>query len=118
MRPDQWFEAVAGRQYTRKLLFSQVYNLMTQVVFRHQPSINTAYQNAVEPLGVSLASVYNKLNGIEPTTSAALFSFSAQQAEALIREAGGMEPDLLPGLRVKMLDECLGQTGTPPGGNP
>lgn len=101
---DIWFEAVADQQYTRKLLFSQVYGLMTQVVFRHQPSINTAYQNAAEPLGVSLTSVYNKLNGIETTTSAALVRFSAQQAEALIREVGGTETALLPGLRVKMLD--------------
>lgn len=101
---DLWFESVADQQYTRKLLFSQVYGLMTQVVFRHQPSINTAYQNAVEPLGVSLTSVHNKLNGIEPATSAALVSHSAQQAEALIREVGGTEAALLPGLRVKMLD--------------
>jgi hypothetical protein len=101
---DAWFESIAERQYTRKLLFSQVYGLMTQVVFRHQPSINTAYQNATEPLGVSLTSVYNKLNGIEPHTSAALVRFSAQQAEALIREVGGTEPALLPGLRVKVLD--------------
>lgn len=101
---DVWFESVADQQYTRKLLFSQVYELMTQVVFRHQPSINTAYQNAVEPLGVSLTSVYNKLNGIEPATSAALVSYSAQQAEALVREVGGTEAALLPGLRVKMLD--------------
>lgn len=103
-RLDRWFESVADQQYTRKLLFSQVYGLMTQVVFRHQPSINTAYQNAKEPLGVSLTSVYNKLNGIEPATSAALVSYSAQQAEALIREVGGAEAALLPGLRVKMLD--------------
>ena len=101
---DAWFESIAERQYTRKLLFSEVYGLMTQVVFRHQPSINTAYQNAAEPLGVSLTSVYNKLNGIEPHTSAALVRFSAQQAEALIREVGGTEPALLPGLRVKVLD--------------
>lgn len=101
---DAWFEAVAEQQYTRQLLFSQVYGLMTQVVFRHQPSINTAYQNAREALGVSLTSVYNKLNGIELSTSAALVSYSAQQAEALIREMGGTEPPLLPGLRVKVLD--------------
>jgi len=31
---DAWFETVAEAQYTRNLLFSTVFDLMTEVVFR------------------------------------------------------------------------------------
>ena len=88
---DDWFENVAEKQYTKKLLFSSLYDLMTQVVFRHQPSVNTAYQNAVQPLNASLAAVYAKLNNIETQTSAALVSLSAEKSAALIQEMGAEE---------------------------
>ena len=34
---DWWYERTAKKQYTRELLFSTVYDLMSQVVFRLQP---------------------------------------------------------------------------------
>jgi len=37
---DQWFNATAKEQYTRDLLFSSVFDLMSQVVCGSQPSIN------------------------------------------------------------------------------
>jgi hypothetical protein len=37
---DAWFTSVAGSQYTRTLLFSSVFNLITQVVMCQPPSIN------------------------------------------------------------------------------
>ncbi len=81
---DAWFETVAGGQYTRTLLFSTLFELMLQVVSRQQPSIHAAYQAAPVPIAVSVKSVYNKLNGLEPGTSAALVRYSAEQATALI----------------------------------
>jgi hypothetical protein len=101
---DAWFKAVAERQYTRALLFSTVFDLMTQVVFRQQPAVHAAYQATVEPIGVSVTSVYNKLNGLEPTTSAALVRFAAGEASALITEVGGARRAPLSGWRVKVLD--------------
>lgn len=101
---DSWFETVADKQYTKKLLFSSLYDLMTQVVFRHQPSVNTAYQNASEPLSASLAAVYAKLNNIEATTSAALVGLSADKSAALIREMGAEEAAIIPGYRLRILD--------------
>lgn len=101
---DSWFETVAKKQYTRQLLFSSLYSLMTQVVFRHQPSVNAAYQSAVEPVGASLTSVYNKLNHLEPATSAALVQLSAEKSAALIKAMGAEETSLLPGYRVRVLD--------------
>lgn len=101
---DSWFETVADKQYTKKLLFSSLYDLMTQVVFRHQPSVNTAYQNASEPLSASLAAVYAKLNNMEATTSAALVGLSADKSAALIREMGAEEAAIIPGYRLRILD--------------
>jgi hypothetical protein len=41
---DWWYERTAHKQYTRNLLFSTVYDLMSQVVFRIQPSVHAAYR--------------------------------------------------------------------------
>jgi hypothetical protein len=105
---DAWFSETAESQYTRELLFSTVFALMSQVVFRHQSSVHAAYQHAVEPIGVSLSAVYDKLKGIEPHTSAALVAYSAVQAQELIEQLGGEQRSLLAGVRVKIIDgNCL-----------
>ena len=101
---DAWFERIAEGQYTRNLLFSTVFELMMQVVSRQHPSVHAACQAAREPLAVSIKSVYNKLNGLEPSTSAALVRYSAEQATGLIEEVGGARPALLAGYHVKVLD--------------
>ena len=62
---DTWFEQTAEEQYTRTLLFSTVFDLMSQVVCGIQPSMHAAYQADVANLSVSIKSVYNKLNGID-----------------------------------------------------
>ncbi len=55
-------------------------------------------------MGSSVASVYNKLNGLEVGTSAARVAYSGTQAAALIAALGGARPPLLAGVRVKVLD--------------
>ena len=108
---DAWFDRTAESQYTRDLLFSSVFGLMLEVVCRVRPSVNRAYDAHVEELPVSLASVYNKLNGLETHTSAELVRYSAAEAVALIQEIGGERESLLPGYRVRMLDgNCLEAT--------
>jgi Transposase DDE domain len=101
---DAWFGSVAEQQYTRTLLFSAVFDLMTQVVLRQQPSVNAAWQAAVETIGVSVTSVYNKLNGLETATIAGLVSFSSAHVLELIRALGETRPPLLAGVPVKVLD--------------
>ena len=122
---DAWFKQVAEAQYTRQLLFSTLFELMSQVVLRQQPSVHAAYRAAVGEIGVSVTSVYNKLNRLEVGTSAALVAYSGAQAAALIAELGGARPPLLAGVRVKVLDgnalagrehrlpETRGQTAAP-----
>jgi hypothetical protein len=101
---DAWFERIAEGQYTRRLLFSTVFELMMQVVSRQHHSVHAADPAAREPIAVAVKSVYNKLNGLEPGTSAALVRYSAEQARGLIEEVGGARPGWLAGYRVKILD--------------
>jgi hypothetical protein len=69
---DLWYERTAQKQYTRELLFSTVYDLMSHVVFCLQPSVHAAYRAQEARVGTSVVSVYNTLKEIEPHTSAAL----------------------------------------------
>jgi hypothetical protein len=101
---DELFERSAKTQYTRELLFSTVVNLMSLVVCGIHPSVHAAHQASVEKIGVSVTSVYNKINGIEPSTSGELVREVAGQMEATIRHLNATMPDLLPGYRVKIID--------------
>ncbi len=105
---DKWFEETAENQYTKDLLFSSVFEMMSLVVCKIQPSINSAYQTQKEKISVSIKSVYNKLKGLESRTSAELVRYSAIESEALIKELGGGIENPLPGYRIKILDgNCL-----------
>jgi len=101
---DKLFEQTAEVQYTRELTFSTVVGLMGEVVLGVAPSIHAAYQEAGETIPVSITSVYNKLNGVEPEVSAALVRDSARQLGPVIRRMKGTTPELLPGYRVRLLD--------------
>jgi hypothetical protein len=103
-RIDALFERTAVRQYTRELLFSTLVALMSEVVLGISRSVRVAYQQGEEKPSVSITSVYNKLNGVEPAVSAALVRDSAAQLGPLIRQLGGTAPALLPGFRVRILD--------------
>ena len=41
---DLWFDKTAEAQYTRELLFSSVFKIMSQVVSGSQKSVGSAYQ--------------------------------------------------------------------------
>jgi IS4 transposase len=98
------FDRTAVVQYTRELMFATVVRLMTEVVLGASRSIRAAYQDAEEAIPVSIASVYNKLNGIEPQVSAELVRDSAAQLGPIVRRMRGTVPELLPGYRVRILD--------------
>lgn len=105
---DQWFNTTAKQQYTKDLMFSTVFDLMSQVVCGSRKAVHTAYQASTEEIGVSITSVYNKLNGIETNTSAELVRYAAKQVEPIIKKLGGTSRSPLPGLRIKLLDgNCI-----------
>ena len=103
-RLNELFGRSAVSQYTRELLFSAVFDLMSEVVMGARRSVHAAYQASREEMSVSITSVYNKLNGIEVETSAAMVRETSREATAVIEEMGGQIPTLLPGYRVKLLD--------------
>jgi len=105
---NQWFNETAEQQYTKELMFSTVFDLMSQVVCGSRKSIHAAYQASIEDIGVSVTSLYNKLNGIETNISAELVRYAAQQVEPIIKKLGGTMHSPLPGLRIKLLDgNCI-----------
>ena len=61
---NEWFENTAEVQYTRQRLFTSVFDITSQVVYGHHQSAHGSFQGSKEGIGVSMASVYNKLNGI------------------------------------------------------
>ena len=92
-------------------LFSSVFEMMSQVVCGIQPSVHAAYQASAPELSVSITSVYNKLNGIEPPTCEALVRYSADSLTPIIDHMESARPALLPGYRLKVVDgNCLAST--------
>jgi hypothetical protein len=73
-------------------------------VLRQSDSIRAAWLQTEGNVGVSLASVYNKLNGLEVRTSAALVAFAAQRWREMIDAMDGGALELLAGVTARVLD--------------
>jgi IS4 transposase len=101
---DQLFEEVAQKQFTHKLLFSTLVDLMSVVVCRIRPSIHAAYQARAETVGATIDAVYDKLDGTETAVSAALVHAVAARLAPVIDAMGGGRADWLPGYRARILD--------------
>jgi Transposase DDE domain len=103
-RLDALFEKTAQNQYTKELLFSTTVDLMALVVCRVRPSINAAFEARKEEVGVSVRSLYGKLQCLEPGISAALVRHTAERLEPIIQRMKGTKPPLLQGYKTKILD--------------
>lgn len=102
---DLLFERNAKEQYTRSLLFSQVVNTMGIVVSKIKPSIHAAYQANKKNFTISVQSLYNKLDGIEPNIGRALVQHVAQRTSLLVEEMGATFPEMIPGYKqLKIID--------------
>ena len=105
-RLDRWFESTRQKQYTRDILFSSLVGLLLQVVLKTRASVHAAYRHT--DLHASIVAVYEKLNGVELSTSQALVRHIAMEEQAMIEHMAGGHPPVLPGFRVKYLDgNCL-----------
>jgi IS4 transposase len=101
---DSLFERHAQWQYTRHLLFSDIVHLMSLVVCGIRPSINSAFKKMAPGLGVTRKSVYNKIDRVETSTSAALVRHSGSALGGIIDELASCDAPWLEGYRVKILD--------------
>ena len=113
---DEVFEAHRRRQYSRELLFSTVVELTTLVSLGLRPSLHAAARQMPD-LGVSLASLYDKVNRTEPAILRALVRGSAERLAPVLAAPGlaasglaasGLaapdRPASLPGWRLRVLD--------------
>lgn len=101
---DDIFNRNAVDQYTRDLTFGTLAQLMTKIVFSVYPSVNSAYQHGAD-IPVSIASVYNKLNGLETSVSEALVAETATSMDEIIKSLPyALVEDPVKGLRLRTLD--------------
>ena len=95
-RLDRIFEESRQRQYSKKLLFSQLVALMAAVATRTCRSVHAAYLAMQKQLGVSPAAVYEKLNHVEPETTASLVRETAADAARVIETLPAAKKEILP----------------------
>src|SRR3954453_19142558 len=93
----QLFEHVADKQYTKRLLFSSIVDLMSLVVCRIQPAVHAAYQAHAEPCAATVQAGDGQLDRTEPALSAALVRATATRLAPVIDAMGGARSPLLPG---------------------
>lgn len=101
---DQLFRDNAAMQYEQSLLFSSLSHLMMGVTLGKHKSVNAGYKKLSEQLGVSITSIYNKLQRIEPQTSRAFVKYSYEATVAIQREVGGVHRNALSGYALRILD--------------
>lgn len=103
-RLDELYARTAQHQYTRKLYFSSLVELMGQVVLGAHSSVHDAYQARADTFPVSAQAIYDKLPHVEPAVAATVVLDSAQQVQPVIRAMHASHPSWIPGLRIKILD--------------
>src|SRR3954466_15071343 len=101
---DELFERTATVQYTDKLLFSTLVDMMGLIVCGFSDSPHAVYLSRREWFEVALTNVYQKLNGIELPVMQQLVRDNAARLTEVVVALGGTLPDRLPGFRVKILD--------------
>jgi hypothetical protein len=101
---DALFAEVADRQYTRKLLFSSVVDLMGLVVCKIRSSMRAAYLSRQEQINGTLKCVYDKLNHLEPLIVSTMVRRTYDHAKAVIDEMDGYRPDWDSEYNIRILD--------------
>jgi IS4 transposase len=101
---DGLFVETATQQREGELLFSTVVDLLSLTVCGVRKSVNAAYTAAKERVGVSVKSVYNKLNGVETEVSRELVRRPTARLRQVVRAMRAPRPTAFPGYRVKVVD--------------
>ena len=101
---DEVFAKTAIRQRSGPLLFSSIVNLLAVVTTGSRKSVNDAYQARKEEFTVSVASVYNKLNGVETEVSRQMVCQTATRMAEVVKQLTPRRKPLLSGYRVKIID--------------
>lgn len=101
---DRVFRANAREQREGDLLFSQVVDVMSLAVLKIRPSVKAAYDQKKDEVGVAIASLYNKLQGIEPDVARAMLVNSRAKLSEVL-EAADCKPEVtVAGYNTKIID--------------
>jgi hypothetical protein len=105
-RLDDLFERNAVQQKPGDLLFSTVADLMALVAIKAKPSVHAAYKHRTkERVGVAIASVYNKLQGIEPDVGRALVAETSRELlKVLTYMKKGLSAPVVKGFQTRIID--------------
>jgi len=101
---DRIFRATARRQQERELLFSSLVELLAMVTSGGRRSVHEAYQAHKERFRVSVTSVYNKLQKVEPEVSRQMVRQTALRMAPVVDRLQPRCRAPLPGWRTKILD--------------
>jgi hypothetical protein len=101
---DEMFAKTARRQRPEELLFSSVVDVLALVATGIRRSVNDAYTAQKEQFTVSVASVYNKLAGVETEVSRQMVCQTAARMGEVVGHLGPRRRPLLAGYRTKILD--------------
>jgi hypothetical protein len=101
---DALFVETAQRQHESELLFSTVVEVLSLVVCSVRGSVHAAYRAAHERVGVSVKSLYNKLNGVETVVSRELLQRTAAHLREIVRELKLPANSMFPGYCTKIVD--------------
>jgi Transposase DDE domain len=104
---NRLFDEHRGTQYTKRLFFADVVNIMASVVLRFAPSVHASYQQLKPTLKASYQAVYDKLRHIALPLSESVVTFSFQRAHDILKAIGQGERSWLPGYKVRLLDGNL-----------
>jgi hypothetical protein len=105
-RLDDLFEKHAVEQKCGELLFSTVADLMALVAIKAKPSVHAAYKHRTkERVGVAIASIYNKLQGIEPVVGRAMVSETASELLHVLGSLKkGLPAPVVEGFKTRIID--------------
>ena len=107
-RMDQLFQRHHVKQKCGELLFSTVIDLMSLVALKIKPSVNSAYLHRKKSIAVSVTSIYEKLQGIEPSVSRALVRETASHFTATIAHmSAGLGEPVIKGYETRIVDGSL-----------
>jgi len=101
---DRVFHDHKRRQVEGDLVFSALIRLLTPVVSGGKPTVHASYQELENEVGVSYQAVYDKLQGVESSVSAALVRVPAAELAAVRRKARALKPDPIPGYHCFIID--------------
>jgi hypothetical protein len=108
---DKLFEGAALKQYTRTVLFSDIVALLSTVTMRIHRSVNAAYHQHKNRLGVSFVAIYGKLKRLEPGIIAELVHDNGVRMGEIITHLNAELPPLVRSYRTRIVDgNALGAT--------